>query len=275
MAVLAENKSPTASVSAPSIDLQEDIPDPEGSATSASPQTIRRDTKLMKQAAARLALLQLVDSDDDDSGTARDVRRRGKKSGSLRTASETVKEDIDWPHLHVRRLVGNRRKPVVYGDLRMEEFVYGFLCMIDSEDCKWNYRVMTQILKNIMLDTMDFNWNNALNFYEIAGHEVEEGITEWNNGDRIRDLRMTYARTVFTAKKEIKDAPKSTPQSAPAGMKPCVAYQKSTCDQEKDHPPFTHACAYCHKTKSLLCRHAEAACFRKANDSKNGTVRES
>ena len=270
-------KSPTPSSAVSVSERQDGDADENESPASASPQTLRRDKKLMKKAAARLALLQLDDSDDDDLDTSRDVRTRGKKSGSLMTAAETVQKSIDWPHLYVCRAVGARRRPVTYSDLRIEEFVYGFLCMIDSAKCKWDYRVMTQILKNLMLDTMDFTWNNALNFYQIAGIEVEQGTTKWEDAERIRELHMTYSRTVFPAKRESKETQpqKSTPQSAPAGMKACVAYQKSTCEHDKDHPPFTHACAYCHRTKSLLCRHSETACFRKSNDSKNGTVRES
>ena len=205
MGTANNDKSPTPSVSTSVSDRQDDDADEGASAASASPQTLWRDTKLMKRAAARLALLQLDDSDDDGLDTARDVRTRDKKSGSLMTAAEMVQKCIAWPHLYVCRADGARRRPVAYGDLRTEEFVYGFLCMIDSTKCKWDNRVMTQIFKNLMLDTMDFTWNNALNFYQIAGIEVERGTTKWEDTERIRELRVTYVRTIFPAKKENKE----------------------------------------------------------------------
>ena len=242
-----------------------------------SPRTLRKDTQLMRQAANRLARLQLDDSGDEDFLNIRTPRANGKKSGSLMTAAEKVERIIDWPHMYVRRSTGGQRKPVSYSDLRVEEFVFGFLSMIDSPKCKWDYRVMTQILKHMMQDTMDFSWANVLNFYQMAGLEVEYGTIEWSDSDVIREIRSTYARTVFPVKKENKEQQQQrpAPQTAPSNMKTCVAFQKATCEHDKDHPPYTHACAYCHKTKSLICRHNESDCYRKINDSKNGRQRES
>ena len=239
--------------------------------TIATPQTIRNDARIMRQAMARLARLHMEDSDDDEPATVRTSRSRGKKSGSVLTAAETVEESIDWPHLYVRRAVGGRRKPVTFGDLRVEEFVFGFLSMIDSPKCKWDYRTMTLILKNLMLDAMDFTWGSALSFYEIAGLEVEMGVTEWANAERIQQLRTAYSRVVLPAKEKEKpkETPRPAPQAAPPGTKTCDAYQRAACEHDRDHPPLTHACAYCHRTKSLLCRHAQNSCYRKANDSKN------
>ena len=166
--------------------------------------------------------------------------------------------------MYVRRSTGGRRKPVPYSE-----------SMIDSPKC--NYRVMTQILKNMMQDTMDFSWANVLNFYEMAGLKVEYGTTEWNDSDTIRELRSNYARTVFLVKKENKEQQQQrpAPQAAPSNMKTCVAFQKATCEHDRDHAPYTNACAYCHKAKSLMCRHNENDCYRKINDSKNGKLRES
>ena len=136
--------------------------------------------------------------------------------------------------------------------------------------------VMTLILKNLMLDAMDFTWSSALSFYEIAGLEVEMGVTELTDSERMQQLRTAYSRVVFPVKEKekAKESPRPAPQNPHPGTKTCDAYQKATCEHDRDHPPLTHACAYCHRTKSLLCRHAENNCYRKANDSKNGKPRE-
>ena len=147
----------------------------EGLATSASPQTLREDARLMRQAANRLARLQLDDSDDEDFGVSRNGRYHGKKSGAEMTAADKVEKRIDWPHWYVRRLVGAKSTPLTFSELRIEEFVFEFLDMLDSPKCKWDYRMMTQILKHMMRDTMDFSWGSARSFYEMAGLEIEKG----------------------------------------------------------------------------------------------------
>ena len=103
-----------------------------GQASSATPQTLRDDARLMSQATNRLARLQMDDSEDEDLYGKRDSRRNGKKSGSLMTAAETVERRIDWPQLYVHCVTAGRRKPVAYANLKIEEFVFRFLAMIDS-----------------------------------------------------------------------------------------------------------------------------------------------
>ena len=68
---------------------------------------------------------------------------------------------------------------------------------------------MTKILKNMMQDAMEFTWPNARNFYEMAGILVEKKCMQWSDANRLHEMRMTYARTVFPAPREEKEAPKS------------------------------------------------------------------
>ena len=108
----------------------------------------------------------------------------------------------------------------------------------------------------------------------MAGLEIEKGGIDWTDKETIRDLSMQYARAVLQPKVETKETQGTARQPAPSDTKTCPAYQKGTCEHDKDHPPLTHACNYCHKTKALLCRHADSSCFRKINDSKNEKLRE-
>ena len=256
-----------------------DVAVPESNATDteqATPDSLRQDLRLMRQAAVRLANLQADDSDEDDYGELTRRRNTGKKSGAALTAVDTVEHRIDWPHFHVKRMPVGNKKGVHFNELKVEEFVYGFLTMLEAPKAKWNFRDMITMLKHLMQDAMEFTWPNALTFYQKLGSEIEGGQTKWDDKERIRDLRMTYARTVFPAKRETRDSPtKPQLQSAPAGMKCCVPFQKHTCDNDRDHAPFTHACAYCFKARSALCRHAEDDCMRKTTDiAKNGRARE-
>ena len=236
--------------------------------------SLRQDLKLMSQAAKRLAYLQLDDSDEEDMSFLQKHRNAGKKSGSVMTPTDIVKKQIDWPHMHINRITGGKRKPVPYREMHTDEFVYGFLSMIDSPSCKWDYRVMTKILKHLMQDSMEFSWNNSLLFYEMAGIAVEKGELQWTNEARLHELRMTYARAVFPANKETTETPRPQLQPAPQNMRCCVPFQHRTCEHERDHPPFTHGCAYCFKARNALCRHSEDDCKRKTIDTKNGKARE-
>ena len=61
----------------------------------ATPVSLRKDLKLMRQAAAKLASLQVEDSDGDDMDDLPKSRSNGKKSGAMMTAVESVKTRID------------------------------------------------------------------------------------------------------------------------------------------------------------------------------------
>ena len=104
----------------------------------ATPDSLRRDMRLMARAAEKLSCMTEEDSDTEDEGTVKRIRRKGRKSGSLRLASDVVSKQIDWPHLYIKRMVGGRRKPVAFSDLRVEEFTLGYLAMLDAPGCTLN-----------------------------------------------------------------------------------------------------------------------------------------
>ena len=53
------------------------------------------------------------------------------------------------------------------------------------------------------------------------------------------------------------------------------SWPRGQCENNRDHQPYTHACAYFNKSKSLMCRHPEEYCYRKSNDAaKNVKPRE-
>ena len=242
----------------------------------ASPETLRKNKPLMNRAAARLDRMRRSLRDDDDTDNERTAKAKGKRSGSVMTATDIVVKKIDWPHMYVRRLTGGRRKPVSYSDLKVEEFVFGFLTMLQAPRCKLHFPTMMRILQNIMQDAMDFSWPGARTLYESVGVDVEMGMLEWTDEVIIDKMRADFARTFVAPKKEVRELQQKPPlQPAPPGMKCCLPYQRHACEHNKDHASFVHACAYCQKSKSVLCRHPENDCYRKISDqAKNGKQRE-
>ena len=267
------DKQPMVPATQPEPFVSASIPGP----AAASPDTLRANVELMAQAAARIAQFG-TDHDDDDDGSSGRTKSKGKKSGSLLTAADRVEKQIDWPHLHVQRMTGGNRRNLTYPELRTDEFVFGYLAMLKSPKCEMDKDTMIDILSIIMQDSMDYTWPTARGFYQSLGLAVEKAELDWADSDTIRDMRMIYSRTVFQEKHEPKDRKEGAPRqlrAAPPGMKCCPAFQKKACEQTKDHPPFTHACSYCHRVCSALCRHGEEECMRKmSDDSKNGRKRE-
>ena len=237
-----------------------------------TPQELRKDIRAMRKAAKRIARLQSDDSDEEEPGEVRKSRRDGKKSGSMLTANEVVKERIDWPHMYIKRVVGGKKIGVDYKDLSMAEFVYGFLSMLESPKCKMDKDVMLGILRMMMLDSIDFPWENARSFYQLVGIDVETGDREWTDTEEIRDLRMMHSRV---AAKEKTDKTPSGGRQKSSTVRCCALYQKKNCEHNRDHMPFTHVCAYCYRVTGMSCRHPEDECFRKvAEEAKNGQKRE-
>ena len=228
-----------------------------------TPKELRRDFKLMARAARRLAAFGKGDFSEEDSDGLSRGRSRGTKSGSAMVASEKVRKRIDWPHMHVKRLVAGRRRTVTYSELKVEEFVLGFITMLQKPQNKLDIMTMIEILRMNMKDTIDFSWHNASNLYEMLGIDVEQGYVKWQDSEVVQRMRMTYAHTAYPEKKEQKETPKNQPRAAPTGMKCCAAFKTRACEHTRDHHPYTHACGYCFKTSNIIARHAEEDCFKK------------
>ena len=100
-----------------------------------TPATLRSDVRAMQRAAQRIAQIGTDDLDDDDLGY-RGRRNNGKKSGSLLTKADNIKTRIDWPHMYVNRVNGGATVAVGYKELKVEEFVLGYLMMLDARKDK-------------------------------------------------------------------------------------------------------------------------------------------
>ena len=170
------------------------------------PSTLRKDIQLMARAARCLADIESDEGDEEDTdGLSRTCSRGKIKSGSAMVASDVVKKRIDWPHLHVTRLCGGRRRNVTYSELRLDEFALGFLTMIQKPGNNMNVTLMIRILQMVLQDSMDFSWSNALSFYQMIGLDVEKGYMKWEDADTIRDMRISFFRATYTEKKEPKE----------------------------------------------------------------------
>ena len=207
-------------------DNETEPPRDNGDASDVTPDSLRRNVQIMARAAERLAQFgasQIATSEglDFDFG-----RGRGKKSGSQLLASDAIQARIDWPHFCAKRMSAGRRKPVHYCDLKPEEFAHGFLGMLNGPKSKFDRELMLQLLENLMQDACDFGWENARDFYEMLGVDVERGQLSWDEVDTIHNLRMAYCRTVFPDKQGAKEGQRGQSCSALPGKRCCASYQR-------------------------------------------------
>ena len=252
-----------------------DQPSDNGANQEVTPDSLHRNVQIMARAAERLAQFGASQIATNENLDIHFGRGQGKKSGSQLLASEAIQARIDWPHFYARRMSAGRRKPVHYYDMKPEEFAHGFLAMINAPKSVFDREIMLRLLEDLMQDATDFGWDNARDFYEMLGVDVERGQLRWEDANTIHMLRMTYCRTVFPEKRTGKEGQKGQSRAAPPGTRCCASYQRKTCDQQRDHPPFTHACSYCLRTCSAVFRHPEDECLRKASDeTKNAKGRE-
>ena len=183
----------------------------------ATPNSLRRNIELMARAADRIAQFRGEEQDDDDLPDLSATRAQGKKSGSLMIATDKVQQTIDWPHMHVRRVVNGKRKALTYSELKVEEFVFGYLTKLANPRSKMDSAIMIPLLRIVMQDAMDYSWANAMGFYETLGQEVEHGTLKWHDKETIQEYRMTYSRALFPEKKEAKENKEGARPPPPSG----------------------------------------------------------
>ena len=80
-----------------------------------------------------------------------------------------------------------------------------------------------------MQDMIDFSWENARGFYELVGLDVEQAAMKWTDEEVVKEMHMTYSRTVFPPRRENKEAASEARPAlkpAPAGMRCCAPFQR-------------------------------------------------
>jgi hypothetical protein len=192
-------------------------------------------------------------------------KSKPKKSGRVRTTEEVIMHDVEWPHFHVYR--GAALDPAVYDDMRVDEFVYGYLQDALELPNGSKKRHMLQHLADLMGDSLEYGWESARNSHGIVLQKMEVGKLSWKSPDAVARTRCKYSRlrpaavTPRTAKGGKQDAIK--------GPLFCVPFQNGQCDHTGDHSSsrgyVKHICAFCCQ-QGFAYRHEESRCRKKAGE---------
>ena len=224
-------------------------------------QELRRNYAVGREVNRRLAELENEEEAAAASGLT-SSRPRGKRSGAARTVRDTIINDIDWPHFHIYTAPGE--EPMTFQRLSLQEFVYGFMHMIDQPDSRLDRQIMWDILKGMMEDATEYPWHNVRNFYWVVGSHVENDRLRWDDAEPIQKLRLKHAQ---------KHDPSPTKQQAKPTekLRYCAPYQKGECTEKADHAGQKHMCAFCYRVKGSTYSHPESDCRRKTGElPKNG-----
>ena len=223
----------------------------------ATPDTVRQDHEVMAEAMARMAEWGLdEDGMIDKTDVPRKWRNRQRKSGAVSTGMDSIKVFVDWPHFHIQK--GPKQIAPELSDITAEEFVLGYLRMLDDPDSQFDRERMLSILKDILEDSVDFGWERAKAFYTMLGRQVEQRRLLWSDTEQILKLRLTHSRVSIP---DTSTKPKR--QTMLAKIKTCAAFQKGSCDQPADHGQFRHVCDYCLRVRSAVFPHSELKCKSK------------
>ena len=227
-------------------------------AAAATPSSVRHDPAIMEAVARRIIELGIdQEAPELAAGGSGGPNRRGKKSGQARTVEDLVLKDIDWPHFYLYR--GADRRPVKFTEMNLNEFVYGFLCMLNNPRFSYDKVIMVNLLQEMMADAMEFSWMSVRNFYRVIASSIEMMRFDWGDMDRIQALRVQYAQRGSNPGNN-----RQQNRELDNSLFPCMLYQRGECHESTDHGRAKHICAFCYKVRRIGFPHPEGQCRRKA-----------
>lgn len=250
-------------------DDQDDTESRDGNQQSALPTvaSLRHDQNLQNKVAQRIRAIndlhlltgESSESDNDES-SQHHKSSKGKKSGKVRTVSDMVLKHIDWPHFYVYR--GPDRQAAKYVDLSVQEFVFGFMCIIRKTKSP-DKELMLNHLQELMEDAVTYGWESVRNYHSIILQHMEMKRIGWRDTEAIQKLRRTYAMQTPMDKFKMD----STARRQTKGPMFCLSFQSNKCNESTDHASsrgfVKHICAYCLKQVGQEYNHSETDCRRK------------
>jgi hypothetical protein len=215
-----------------------------------------------------------------------------KARGLLRAGGEASKHvHIEWPHDHI--LVGPDKDRVFYKNLNMEQWAYGYTCIMENQT---SYKVkdnMITHLKNVFQDSMSYGFRWAKGAHAEVLNEMELGKINWLDAHAISELRRTHTQKPMTMEEWQEKTMETKPQemrdggqghavrregrtrrfsNEHSGKKTqyciCRNYNDDKCSHAGDHQQgniiWRHACPGC-----KLNGHRQNECRRAKEHSKN------
>ena len=113
---------------------------------------------------------------------------KSKKSGENRTASDTVKVHVVWPHEVIFAENGQKITP---DNITLPQFVRGMITLVGSApEAEKDY--MLSYLRECMLDCERFGWEHVRQFNKTFFHSMEQAKYTWKDTRKIDFERLLF-----------------------------------------------------------------------------------
>ncbi len=110
------------------------------------------------------------------------------KSGENRTAADTVKVHVAWPH---EVIYAENGQPITPDNITLSQFVRGLITLIEiaPED---EQKYMLKYLRECMLDCERFGWEHVRQFNVSFFHGLEQQKYTWKDTRKIDFERLLF-----------------------------------------------------------------------------------
>jgi hypothetical protein len=167
-----------------------------------------------------------------------------KAWGLLRAGVEASKHvHIEWPHDHI--LVGPDKDRVFYKNLNMEQWAYGYTCIMENQS---NYKVkdnMITHLKHVFQDSMSYGFRRAKGAHAEVLNEMELGKINWLDAHAISELRKTHTQKQMTMEEwQEKMAETKTQEMRESGQGQAARREGRTRRVSNEHSGKRHSIVY-------------------------------
>ena len=113
---------------------------------------------------------------------------KSKKSGESRTASDTVKVHVVWPHEVIFAENGQKITP---DNMTLPQFVRGLVTLTQSAP-QADRDYMLTYLRECMLDCERFGWEHVRQFNKTFFHGIEQAKYTWKDTRKIDFERLLF-----------------------------------------------------------------------------------
>ena len=198
--------------------------------------------------------------------------QKGMKSGRDKTATDVVQYNVEWPHYYV---TSTDQRPKKYDALSIEDFVYGYMCIMAHEPNPEVQKVMQRHLRELMLDEKRYYWEDVRAFHALVLAGMEAGTLSWLDYQGIQYLRAREGYPNPPKQQQTRRPRDRQGINLPNKDNVCTAFTQGQCDETDDHNGLLHCCKWCLEHVKRTYRHGEFECrnrlsSRSRNAAKNG-----
>jgi hypothetical protein len=121
------------------------------------------------------------------------VNSNKKSRCLLRAGGESSRHvHIDWPHDYV--LSGPDKDRIYYKDLNLEQWAYGYTCILENQSNPQIKDNMIGHLKHFFHDTISYGFRRAKGAHAEVLSEMELGKFNWHDQHAITETRRTHTQ---------------------------------------------------------------------------------